>query len=78
MEYAIKVKGPDGKFVTLGNVKPGRNGGWQVGIKATTEVGKLLSALAANNGEWVNVSIFESDPNRPKPGYSRNDDTPPW
>lgn len=81
--YNIKIKGSDGKYVTLGNVREGKFGGVQVGLKATAELAEAIASLTARDGRWVNLSILPDDGNRgrdraipPRPGASLDDEIP--
>jgi hypothetical protein len=68
MEYNIKTKAADGKFVTIANFKRNQYGNLQIGVKATPELRALLKAIAAEDGSWHNLSVFEEDGDRPQRG----------
>lgn len=75
--YNIKIKGPDGKLMTLGNVKEGKYGGIQVGLKAGPELAAALASLTAKDGKWVNLSILPDDGNRGQPQAQSRRSEPP-
>lgn len=63
--YQVKAKRPDtGKFWGFGNCKMGKYGNWQIGMKVTPELKALISA---NEGGWINFSLFSEDEKREVP-----------
>jgi hypothetical protein len=58
MEFNIKHKSPEGKYVTVGNQKDGKFGP-RYGLRAT----EYLKALVANAepGAWINLDGYEKD-----------------
>lgn len=77
MEYNIKHKSPEGKYVTVGNQKDGKYGP-RIGLRAT----EYLKALVANAepGSWVNLDCYEKDggPKQAQPDAAVNPDEIPF
>lgn len=63
--YKVSAKRADtGKFWSFGNMKMGKYGNWQIGMKVTPE---LKAMIEANDGKWINFSLFAEDEKREVP-----------
>lgn len=56
--YLLKIKQPDGKWKTFGNLKKGQYGNYRCGLRVTPELKQLIEG----GQEWINFSVFEDKP----------------
>lgn len=64
-QYTLKAK-LNGKFWSFGNLKVNQYGNWQIGMKASEDLQKLIDGA---NGGWINFSIFEKE-DKPAPAQA--------
>lgn len=64
--YKVSSKREDtGKFWSFGNLKYNdQYSNWRIGMKVTPE---LVALINANDGKWINFSLFEENEKREVP-----------
>jgi hypothetical protein len=66
--YKVSAKRSTGKWWTFGNLKKNQYGNWSIGIKVTDELKELV---AANDGKYLNFSLFEEQEKRDVPAEAK-------
>jgi len=71
-QYKVSAK-KDGKWWSFGNLKKNQYGNWSIGLKVNEDLKNLIRSK--NDGEWLNLSLFEDKPkDKASSPVSNNDD----